>query len=328
MTADDVVYTFQQLSDPKNASNALSTFTGVLDARRASRRSTPRRSRSTSRRPTATSPTWSRPTTTTRSSSPRAPTSPSGRRRSSGTGPFKLESYTQNVGASSCRTPTTGATEAAAGRQPVHVLRQPAADDPGAAGRRRRRDRPVRAGRAPTALLNNSTVQDHQAQVGQPPRAVDAQRPAAVHRPARPPGGRATRSTGPGWCGAAQRQGRASATTSPFAPRYPVDRHRASRSAPRTSPRPSSCCRPPGTATASSPTLITEQYQEIPQLAQVIKRGRRRKVGDQHQPQRRDARPAYYGKATFGNSDWLDGTMSLVDYGDRGVAERVPRRRR
>ena len=30
MTADDVVYTFQQLSDPKNASSALSTFTGVL----------------------------------------------------------------------------------------------------------------------------------------------------------------------------------------------------------------------------------------------------------------------------------------------------------
>src|SRR5246127_2769014 len=30
LTADDVVYTFQQLSDPKNASNALSTFTGVL----------------------------------------------------------------------------------------------------------------------------------------------------------------------------------------------------------------------------------------------------------------------------------------------------------
>jgi peptide/nickel transport system substrate-binding protein len=27
----------------------------------------------------------------------------------------------------------------------------------------------------------------------------------------------------------------------------------------------------------------------------------------------------YYGKATYGNSDWLDATMSLVDYGDRGV---------
>ena len=30
MTADDVVYTFQQLSDPKNASNALSVFAGSL----------------------------------------------------------------------------------------------------------------------------------------------------------------------------------------------------------------------------------------------------------------------------------------------------------
>ena len=34
----------------------------------------------------------------------------------------------------------------------------------------------------------------------------------------------------------------------------------------------------------------------------------------------------YYGKSTFGNSDWLDGTMSLVDYGDRGVPERLPGR--
>ena len=32
-----------------------------------------------------------------------------------------------------------------------------------------------------------------------------------------------------------------------------------------------------------------------------------------------ETQSAYYGKATFGNSDWLDGTMSLVDYGSRGV---------
>ncbi|MFZ0387674.1 MAG: ABC transporter substrate-binding protein, partial [Solirubrobacteraceae bacterium] len=30
MTADDVVYTFKELTDPKNASNALATFAGVL----------------------------------------------------------------------------------------------------------------------------------------------------------------------------------------------------------------------------------------------------------------------------------------------------------
>ena len=39
-----------------------------------------------------------------------------------------------------------------------------------------------------------------------------------------------------------------------------------------------------------------------------------------------ETQSAYYGKATYGNSDWLDGTMSLVDYGDRGRSERLPRR--
>jgi peptide/nickel transport system substrate-binding protein len=32
-----------------------------------------------------------------------------------------------------------------------------------------------------------------------------------------------------------------------------------------------------------------------------------------------EATGTYYGKATFGNSDWLDATMSLVDYGHRSV---------
>jgi peptide/nickel transport system substrate-binding protein len=65
-----------------------------------------------------------------------------------------------------------------------------------------------------------------------------------------------------------------------------------------------------------STTLKTEIYQEIPQLAQVI-------VADAakagiHIAPTIENQTLYYGKATFGNSDWLDGTMSLVDYGDRG----------
>ena len=40
LTADDVVYTFQQQADPKNASNALSTFTGVLKPDGVSRSTT------------------------------------------------------------------------------------------------------------------------------------------------------------------------------------------------------------------------------------------------------------------------------------------------
>jgi peptide/nickel transport system substrate-binding protein len=66
-----------------------------------------------------------------------------------------------------------------------------------------------------------------------------------------------------------------------------------------------------------STTLFTEQYEEIPALAQVIQQSAS-KIGVDLKL-KVETQSAYYGKATFGNSDWLDGTMSLVDYGDRGV---------
>lgn len=64
-------------------------------------------------------------------------------------------------------------------------------------------------------------------------------------------------------------------------------------------------------------TLFADIYEEISQLAQVIK-------SDAAQAGinitlKLETQTAYYGKATFGNSDWLDGQMSLVNYGDRGV---------
>jgi peptide/nickel transport system substrate-binding protein len=63
--------------------------------------------------------------------------------------------------------------------------------------------------------------------------------------------------------------------------------------------------------------LVTEQTAEIPQYAQIIVQSAAAigvtinlKV---------ESSSAYYGKGTFGNSDWLDATMSLVDYGHRSV---------
>ena len=63
--------------------------------------------------------------------------------------------------------------------------------------------------------------------------------------------------------------------------------------------------------------LITENFLEIPQFAQIIAQAAaplglkiNLKV---------ESSSAYYGKATFGNSDWLDAPMSLVDYGHRSV---------
>ncbi|HET9123787.1 MAG TPA: ABC transporter substrate-binding protein, partial [Solirubrobacteraceae bacterium] len=64
-------------------------------------------------------------------------------------------------------------------------------------------------------------------------------------------------------------------------------------------------------------TLDTEQYQEIPQLAQVIQASAK-KIGVNIKLNV-ETQASYYGKATFGNSDWLDAPMSLVDYGGRGV---------
>jgi peptide/nickel transport system substrate-binding protein len=49
--------------------------------------------------------------------------------------------------------------------------------------------------------------------------------------------------------------------------------------------------------------LTGNDVQEIANYAQIVAQ----------------SAPAYYGKFTFGNSDWLDATMSLVDYGHRGV---------
>jgi peptide/nickel transport system substrate-binding protein len=64
-------------------------------------------------------------------------------------------------------------------------------------------------------------------------------------------------------------------------------------------------------------TLTTGQQEEIPQLAQVIAQDAS-KIGVKIDL-KVETLSAYYGKSTYGNSDWLDATMSLVEYGDRGV---------
>ena len=201
MTADDVVYTFQQLADPKNASNALSVFTGVLSpVRRQGDRpddgGVPR-----SRRRTATSPTSSRPTTTTRSSCRRAPTISEWQSTFLGTGAFKLSSYTESVGAStSSPTPSYWGGKPYLDGTPVQVLlaaRQP--QILALAGQRGRRDRPVRAVRRHLAA-EQLLLQDHQAARSSNHRELSMRNDVgAVHRRARAPGGRLhTRPPGDG----------------------------------------------------------------------------------------------------------------------------------
>jgi peptide/nickel transport system substrate-binding protein len=72
-----------------------------------------------------------------------------------------------------------------------------------------------------------------------------------------------------------------------------------------------------GHSSGISAPLYTEVYQEIPQLATIIKENAA--LAGITFNLKIESQSLYYGKATYGNSDWLDGQTSLVDYGDRGV---------
>jgi peptide/nickel transport system substrate-binding protein len=72
-----------------------------------------------------------------------------------------------------------------------------------------------------------------------------------------------------------------------------------------------------GHGSGFSTQLVTENFVEIPEYAQIIAQSAKEigvNIG-----LKVESSSQYYGKATFGNSDWLDATMSLVDYGHRGV---------
>lgn len=66
-----------------------------------------------------------------------------------------------------------------------------------------------------------------------------------------------------------------------------------------------------------STSLATEQLQEMPQFAQIIQAAAA-KVGVKVNLTI-ESTTKYYGQATFGHSDWLDSSMSLVDYAARSV---------
>lgn len=72
-----------------------------------------------------------------------------------------------------------------------------------------------------------------------------------------------------------------------------------------------------GHGSGFSTQLIGNNTLEIPQYGQIIAQAAK-SIGVTINTKFEDS-GTYYGKATFGNSDWLDATMSLVDYGHRSV---------
>jgi peptide/nickel transport system substrate-binding protein len=103
---------------------------------------------------------------------------------------------------------------------------------------------------------------------------------------------------------------------SPFAPVFPSTDTSVAQRAQNIS-QAKSLLSAAGHGSGFSTQLITENVQEIPQFAQVVVQAAAA-IGVKINL-KVETSSAYYGKATFGNSDWLDATMSLVDYGHRGV---------
>ena len=103
---------------------------------------------------------------------------------------------------------------------------------------------------------------------------------------------------------------------SPFAPVYPSTNTSVPQRAQNIS-QAKSLLAAAGHASGFSTQLVTEQLLEIPEYAQIVVQSAAA-IGVKINL-RVESSAAYYGKATFGNSDWLDATMSLVDYGHRGV---------
>jgi len=72
-----------------------------------------------------------------------------------------------------------------------------------------------------------------------------------------------------------------------------------------------------GVSRGFSAPLVTEDSEEIPHLAEIVKQAASQ-IGVTINLTV-ETSTKYYGQAVFGKSDWLDAEMSLVDYGARGV---------
>ncbi len=313
MTADDVVYTFQQLSDPKNASNALSSFAGVLkpdgvvkvDANTVAFHL----EGANGNFPYLVS-----------NDNYNAIIVPKGTDYAKwsktfiGTGAFKLQSYTTNVGANFTANADYwgGAPNLDAAQYTFYSSQQPQ----------------ILALQGGTVdVIVQFVVQGAQALLSGGQYNIiklksSLHRELSMRNDQAPFNDKRVRQAmalcldRPGMVQALLQGLGQVGNDSPFAPKFPS----TNTSVPQRTQdltKAKQLLQAAGHGSGFSTQLATEQYEEVPQLAQVIAEAAT-KIGVKINL-KVETQANYYGKATFGNSDWLDATMSLVDYGDRGV---------
>jgi peptide/nickel transport system substrate-binding protein len=313
MTADDVVYSFQELSNPKNASNALSTFANVLKPDGVVKVD----SGTVAFHLEAANGNFPYLVSSDNYNAiivPKGTDYAKWQKTFMGTGPFKLQSYTTNTGANFSANadywggaPNLDSTQFSfySSQQPQILALQGGQVDvivqfvvQGA-----------------QSLLNNSSYniiklkssghRELSMRNDQSP-FTDKRVRQAIALSLDRPGMVKALLAGDGDLG----------NDSPFAPKFPSTDTSIPQRA-QDIAKAKQLLSAAGHANGFTTQLATEEYQEIPQLAQVIAEAAS-KIGVKINL-KVENQANYYGKATFGNSDWLDASMSLVDYGDRGV---------
>ncbi|MGO9497013.1 MAG: ABC transporter substrate-binding protein [Solirubrobacteraceae bacterium] len=312
MTSADVVYTMQQLSDPKNASNALSAFGGVL-LPSGVKAIDPLTVQFTLEAPNGNFPYAVSSDNYNAIIVPKGTDFGSWQSTFIGTGAFKLSSYTTNVGATFVPNPNYWGTQPLLSMTSFKFYSSQAPMILALQGN----DVDVIAQFTPAgaaAILNS-------------PSYKIIKLPSANHRelsmrndiaPFTDPRVRQAVAYTVDRTGAVAALLSGDGTVAndyPFGPRFPS----TDTSVPQRTQNiamAKQLLAAAGHPNGFSTTLDSEIYQEIPELAQVIQQGAAKaginiKLNITNQT-------LYYGKSTYGNSNWLDGTMSLVDYGDRG----------
>jgi peptide/nickel transport system substrate-binding protein len=313
MTADDVVYTMQQLADPKNASNALSTFTSVLKPEGVQKVD----ASTVAFHLEAANGNFPYLVSSDNYNAIIVPKGTNfGKWQSTfiGTGPFKLKSYTQNVGANFVANPSYwgGAPHLDSTAFTFYGSQQPQilALQGGTV------DVIVQFVVQGAQSLLNSSQYNIISLKSANHRELSMRNDMAPFTDPRVRQAIALSLDRPGMVQALLAGKGVLGNDSPFSPKFPSTNTTVPQRA-QDLAKAKQLLAAAGHPNGFSTTLTTEEYEEIPALAQVIaeaasKIGVTIKLKVENQT-------TYYGKSTYGNSDWLDAIMSLVDYGDRGV---------
>ena len=312
LRADDVVASFERLADPANSSNALSVFSGVLS------KGGTRKVDDYTVEFHLDAPVGNFPYIVS-SDNYNAVILPSNyagdfEKSFSGTGPFKLESYTAKIGAKFVRNSAYWGDKALPDRTeflffndlPSQILAFQAGQVDII------NQLPVIAG---ISLLNDPSVEiiSLKATTHQELHMrtdVDPFRDPRVRRAI-------ALSLDRGKLVQGLMRGRAVAgNDSPFAPMYPSTDTSVPQRA-RNVAEAKELMAAAGADKGFKATLTTERFLEIPEYA-ILVQNAVKDIGIDLQLNILD-QGSYYGDAVFGKSNWLDSPMGITDYGHRGV---------